>query len=92
MRRFYGEKNQEYLRAIFYFFRSLEPQVPADTHQPTTDSHQVSRDSHQLLARRDHKELVREHLSPMVAEGALAYTVPEMENHPDQRYAAAARP
>lgn len=45
-----------------------------------------------ILARRDHKELVREHLSPMVAEGALAYTVPEMENHPEQRYTAAARP
>jgi ATP-dependent DNA helicase RecG len=45
-----------------------------------------------ILARRDHKELVREHLTPMVAEGALAYTVPEMENHPDQRYTAAARP
>ena len=22
----------------------------------------------------------------MVAEGLLAYTIPEMENHPDQRY------
>ncbi|MFT3906702.1 MAG: hypothetical protein QM718_10390 [Steroidobacteraceae bacterium] len=45
-----------------------------------------------ILARRDHKELVREHLNPMVAEGTLTYTVPEMENHPDQRYTAAARP
>jgi ATP-dependent DNA helicase RecG len=26
------------------------------------------------------------YLSPMVAEGILAYTIPEMENHPDQRY------
>jgi ATP-dependent DNA helicase RecG len=29
---------------------------------------------------------VRDYLSPMVAEGLLAYTIPEMENHPDQRY------
>ena len=41
-----------------------------------------------LLARQDHKHLVRELLSPMVAEGLLAYTIPEMENHPDQRYVA----
>lgn len=39
-----------------------------------------------ILGNRDHKELVRTHLSPMVAEGLLAYTIPEMEKHPDQRY------
>jgi ATP-dependent DNA helicase RecG len=39
-----------------------------------------------LLGRQEHKPLVRDHLSPMVAEGLLAYTIPEMENHPDQRY------
>ncbi len=39
-----------------------------------------------LLGRRDPKNLVREFLSPMVAEGVLAYTIPEMENHPEQRY------
>jgi ATP-dependent DNA helicase RecG len=39
-----------------------------------------------LLGGRDHKHLVREFLSPMVHEGLLAYTIPEMENHPDQRY------
>jgi len=39
-----------------------------------------------LLGGRDHKHLVREFLSPMVHEGLLAYTTPEMENHPDQRY------
>ena len=39
-----------------------------------------------LLRRRDHKHLVRDYLSPMVAEGLLAYTIPEMENHPEQRY------
>lgn len=42
-----------------------------------------------LLGRQDQKHLVREFLSPMVAEGLLAYTIPEMENHPDQRYTAA---
>ena len=39
-----------------------------------------------LLGGRDHKHLVREFLSPMVHEGLLTYTIPEMENHPDQRY------
>ena len=41
-----------------------------------------------LLHRKEHKPLVRDYLSPMVAEGVLAYTIPEMENHPDQRYTA----
>ncbi len=39
-----------------------------------------------ILHRKDHKPLVRDYLSPMVAEGLLAYTIPEMENHPEQRY------
>lgn len=40
----------------------------------------------ELLGGRDHKHLVREFLSPLVDEGLLAYTIPEMENHPNQRY------
>lgn len=39
-----------------------------------------------LLGRQDHKHLVRELLSPLVAEGVLAYTIPSMEKHPDQKY------
>ena len=39
-----------------------------------------------LLGGRDQKHLVREFLSPLVREGKLAHTIPEMENHPDQRY------
>lgn len=39
-----------------------------------------------LLGGRDQKHLVREFLSPMVHENLLAYTIPAMENHPDQRY------
>lgn len=39
-----------------------------------------------ILGRTEHKPLVRDHLSPMVKEGIVAYTIPEMENHPDQRY------
>jgi ATP-dependent DNA helicase RecG len=39
-----------------------------------------------ILNGREQKPLVRDYLSPMVAEGILAYTIPEMENHPDQRY------
>ncbi|PIF08801.1 ATP-binding protein [Janthinobacterium sp. 13] len=45
-----------------------------------------SREIAAALGRQDAKKLVRNHLSPMVAEGLLAYTIPEMENHPDQRY------
>lgn len=44
------------------------------------------------LNRTEHKPLVRDYLSPMVKEGALSYTVPEMENHPDQRYILPAQP
>jgi ATP-dependent DNA helicase RecG len=47
---------------------------------------QSARELAGLLGRQEHKPLVRDHLSPMVAEGLLAYTIPEMENHPDQRY------
>jgi ATP-dependent DNA helicase RecG len=39
-----------------------------------------------VLNRTEPKPLVRDYLSPMVKEGLLAYTIPEMENHPDQRY------
>lgn len=49
-----------------------------------------SRELAQILGKQDHKKLVRNYLSPMVAEGLLAYTIPEMENHPDQRYTAPA--
>jgi len=45
-----------------------------------------SREIASALGRQDTKKLVRNHLSPMVAEGLLAYTIPEMENHPDQKY------
>lgn len=45
-----------------------------------------ARELAQVLGGRDHKHLVRELLSPMVAEGLLAYTIPAMEHHPDQRY------
>lgn len=39
-----------------------------------------------ILRGREQKPLVRDYLTPMVAEGLLAYTIPAMENHPDQRY------
>ncbi len=42
-----------------------------------------------LLGRRNAKYLVRTALSPMITEGLLAYTIPEMENHPEHRYTAA---
>jgi len=44
----------------------------------------------EILGRGDRKHLVREFLSPMVAEGLLTCTIPAMEKHPDQRYAAVA--
>ena len=34
--------------------------------------------------------LVKELLSPMVAQGLLAFTIPSMEKHPEQRYTARA--
>jgi ATP-dependent DNA helicase RecG len=43
-----------------------------------------------ILHGREPKPLVRDYLTPMVGEGLLAYTIPEMENHPDQRYTLAA--
>jgi ATP-dependent DNA helicase RecG len=39
-----------------------------------------------ILHGREHKPFVRDYLTPMVHEGLLAYTIPAMENHPDQRY------
>ena len=45
-----------------------------------------ARDLASILHRPNPKPLVRDYLSPMVGEGLLAYTIPEMENHPDQRY------
>lgn len=41
-----------------------------------------------ILHGREHKPLVRDYLTPMVGEKLLTYTIPEMENHPDQRYVA----
>lgn len=38
------------------------------------------------LGDRDPKNLVRLHLQPMLAAGELAHTIPEMPNHPEQRY------
>jgi ATP-dependent DNA helicase RecG len=51
-----------------------------------------ARELAELLGRHDTKHLVRETLSPMVAESRLAYTIPEMENHPEQRYTLPAAP
>jgi ATP-dependent DNA helicase RecG len=47
---------------------------------------QSSRELAGLLGRPEHKPQVRDHLSPMVIEGLIAYTIPEMENHPEQWY------
>lgn len=38
------------------------------------------------LLGRKREPLVRDHLKPMVSAGQLAYTIPEMPNHPDQAY------
>jgi ATP-dependent DNA helicase RecG len=45
-----------------------------------------------FLHNRDPKWLVREHLAPMVEAGQLAYSIPEMPHHPDQKYTLAAPP
>jgi ATP-dependent DNA helicase RecG len=39
-----------------------------------------------ILGGRDAKNLVRLHLGPMLDAGLLAYTFPQMPNHPDQKY------
>ncbi len=39
-----------------------------------------------LLGGRDQKNLVRLHLQPMLNAGELLYTIPQMPNHPDQKY------
>jgi ATP-dependent DNA helicase RecG len=39
-----------------------------------------------FLGGRDAKELVRMHLSPMVEASELTLSIPEMPNHPNQRY------
>jgi hypothetical protein len=65
-----------------------------DRHQPGADSHQwlatipasIGERLPAALNRTEHKPLVRDCLSPMGKQGVLDYTVPEMENHPDQRY------
>jgi len=38
------------------------------------------------LGNRDPKQLVREHLAPMIDKGELTYVFPEMPNHPEQKY------
>ena len=43
-----------------------------------------------ILHGREPKPLVRDYLTPMVGDGLLSYTIPEMENHPGQRYTVAA--
>lgn len=45
-----------------------------------------------ILHGREHKPFVRDHLTPMVAEGLLVYTIPAMENHPEQRYTVPSDP
>jgi ATP-dependent DNA helicase RecG len=45
-----------------------------------------SRELAQHLGARDPKILLREHLTPMIDAGELAYTIPKMPNHPEQKY------
>jgi ATP-dependent DNA helicase RecG len=47
----------------------------------------AARDLANLLAGRDPRVLVREHLAPMIEAGELAYMIPDMPRHPDQKYA-----
>lgn len=45
-----------------------------------------AREITEALGRKDPRELTRRHLRPMLATGRLAYTIPQMPNHPDQKY------
>ena len=53
------------------------------THAPRSAGELAS-----LLGGRDPSSLVRSHLRPMLDEGRLRYTIPEMPRHPDQKYSA----
>ncbi len=44
------------------------------------------------LRDRDARELTRTYLRPMVDQGRLAYTIPQMAKHPDQRYTVPTEP
>ncbi len=46
----------------------------------------AGRDLAVLLGGRDTKVLLREHLRPMIAAGDLVHSIPQMPNHPDQKY------
>jgi hypothetical protein len=48
----------------------------------------AARDLAELLSDRDPRVLVREHLTPMIEAGELAYAIPNMPRHPEQRYVA----
>lgn len=52
-------------------------------HQPLS-----SRNLARLLGDRDYWALVLAHLTPLVQEGRLAFEIPEMPQHPSQRYIA----
>ena len=40
----------------------------------------------EILGKTDKKNLVRTHLNPMINDGLLTYTYPDMVNHPQQKY------
>lgn len=50
-------------------------------HQPMS-----SRELAGLLGRKNHGPLSRDHLTPLIEEGRLAYTIPKMPQHPKQKY------
>jgi hypothetical protein len=63
------------------------PSPAANTHQPAPDTHQAGPNTHQPGAPIDPAELPPAlRASPMVAVGLLAYTIPGMQKHPEQRY------
>lgn len=57
----------------------------------TGDPHQVARDPHQV-AGNPHQLAGDPRQAAPVDEGLLAYTIPDMPNHPDQRYALSEEP
>ena len=78
----------------------LRERLPAPRQRPNKDDlrqlivdlcrHQplASRDLATLLRRSQHKALIRDHLTPLIDEGRLVYTIPEMPQHPKQKYDA----
>lgn len=80
----------------------LQVRLPEPGHRPAKDQLRdlivelcryrplASRELAELLGRSQHKPLIRDHLTPLIEAGRLQYTIPEMPQHPQQKYTTVA--